>query len=234
MILPQEDKKILELKYKSPNIGSLSSSDLSKWSNALLLKIHVITGWNFPDESLMLILKDQFQKKLTESYPTVNIDEIEHAFRINETGVKDWGKSMNLFLIDEIMQPYLNRRFELSKLEEQAKQNTPQLPPSPITAQEIIDTAWNLWLSTSQLDYIDEDCYDILTTKKFINLSIEQKKELFSKANQYLIMLERESPHLYKNDTAAFRHATQRRYAKKMAVANFFTEYKTVGKTIQL
>jgi uncharacterized protein (DUF433 family) len=46
------------------------------------MKIHVITGWVIPVTSeLYTILKDQFQKKITEDYGELNPDEIEFAFR---------------------------------------------------------------------------------------------------------------------------------------------------------
>jgi hypothetical protein len=95
--------------------------DLIIWVDALLLKIHAITGWTIPEKKILTILVDQFRKKILESYPTCNPDEIEYAFRQSGTTVKDWGKSMNLSLIDEVMIPYLAKRFEISKVEEQKK-----------------------------------------------------------------------------------------------------------------
>lgn len=92
--------------------------ELNNWAKALLIKINVITGWVIPEDTLE-VLVDQFRKKLSESYPNCNPDEVEYAFRNYGTTVKDWGKQMNLSLIDEVMIPYLNRRLELSKIEEQ-------------------------------------------------------------------------------------------------------------------
>ena len=88
---------------------------------ALLLKVHVITGWVIPDTRLMNILVDQFEKKLMEDYSSLNTEEIEYAFRKGGTIVKDWGKGMNLSLIDEVLSPYLNNRLRVSADEEKRK-----------------------------------------------------------------------------------------------------------------
>jgi len=106
----------------------MNEQELSLWGNTLLLKIHVITGWVIPDSDLLVILVDQFQKKLIESYPDMNTDEIEFAFRQSGTTVKDWGKAMNLSLIDEVLLPYLGERKILSHELEERKAP----PPAPV------------------------------------------------------------------------------------------------------
>lgn len=128
MTLPAEstpEGKILSLKYKGKRIGEMNEAEVSLWSKSLLLKIHVITGWVIPELELMTILVEQFQKKLIESYGNMNPEEIEYAFRNSGTTVKDWGKQMNLSLIDEVLIPYLSERLRLShELEER------NLPPT--------------------------------------------------------------------------------------------------------
>jgi hypothetical protein len=117
--LTPAEKQMLSLKYKSKRIGDMKESEISKWTKALLMKIHVITGWVIPVTSeLYTILKDQFQKKITEDYGELNPDEIEFAFRSRGTTVEDWGKEMNLNLIDKILLPYLHDRYKLSETEE--------------------------------------------------------------------------------------------------------------------
>lgn len=97
----------------------MNQDEVNLWSKSLLLKIHVITGWTIPASDLLIILIDQFQKKLVENYSNINIEEIEFAFRNSGTTVKDWGKAMNLSLIDEVLIPYINQRVRLSiELEE--------------------------------------------------------------------------------------------------------------------
>ena len=91
-----------------------------------MVKIHVITGWVLPAPEMIGIFIDQFAKKLVEDYATLNVDEVEYAFRSIGTGVKDWGKSMNLSLIDEVLTEYVHQRFELSKIEERQKEKPVQ------------------------------------------------------------------------------------------------------------
>lgn len=100
----------------------MAPAELFNQAATLLVKIHVITGWEIPQKELMDILIDQFCKKILESYPKINTDEIEYAFRNKPIEIKEWGKAMNLSLIDEVIQPYLSMRFEVSKIEEQKKQ----------------------------------------------------------------------------------------------------------------
>lgn len=104
----------------------MNDREVMMWGKSLLLKIHVITGWTIPDKDLLVILVDQFQKKLVESYPDMNTDEIEFAFRQSGTTVKDWGKAMNLSLIDEVLLPYLGERKILSHELEERKVPPPQ------------------------------------------------------------------------------------------------------------
>jgi len=72
---------------------------------------------------------------LVESYPNCNTDEIEYAFRTHGSAVKDWGKQMNLSLIDEVMGIYLERRLAVSRFEE-----SQQKPVQKIyTDEELLD-----------------------------------------------------------------------------------------------
>lgn len=109
---------MLQLKYVSKPIGTFLNHT---WCKALLLKIHVITGWKIPDDEMLDILIDQFSKKMLEDYPQLNVDEIEYAFRSIGTKIKDWGKSMNLSLIEEVLSDYASERYELSQREERKK-----------------------------------------------------------------------------------------------------------------
>ena len=118
-ICSESEIKLIELKYKSAPIGKLEN--IESWGKALMVKIHIITGWVIPEKDLLPVFIDQFTKKLLEEYENLNVDEIEYAFRSLGTTVKDWGKSMNLALIDEVLRPYLHQRFEASTAEERAK-----------------------------------------------------------------------------------------------------------------
>lgn len=94
---------------------------LTTAAEILLLKIHVITGWVVPASKLLSILSDQFAKKLAEDYGMLNTEEIEYAFRKSGTTIQDWGKEMNLNLLDQVLLPYLNLRLAASATEEQIK-----------------------------------------------------------------------------------------------------------------
>lgn len=153
---------MIELKYKSPQIRSLSLVDLLLQGKAMLLKIHVITGWSIPGDELMGILVDQFVKHLSEKYINLNIDEIEYAFRQHGTTTKDWGKSMNLNLVDTVLIPYTNNRFLLSQDEEKVK----FIPPEQkiFTDEELDDSAredaerqYQLFLQGYELQALETD-----------------------------------------------------------------------------
>lgn len=174
--LEPDEQKVIELKYKSKQIGSMSEVEVLTWAKALLIKIHVITGWTIvDDESMMSILVDQFQKKMVESYANVNPDEIEFAFR-NNTTVKDWGKAMNLSLIDQVMIPYLDRRFQLSAIEEQKKKPL-ELPAVQISDEEFIEAVFTVYRLNKDWMQIPVLAYKVLEEK--MNLSKEEKKRIF-------------------------------------------------------
>src|SRR5690606_31250336 len=121
------------------------------------------------------ILRDQFRQKLLESYPTVNCDEVEYAFRKN-TDVKDWGKKMNLALIDEVMIPYLAERSEASRMEETeaVKLMLPGIPCEEVSDEEIVQYSRDIFKSTNNWKFISVKCYAILK----IELSPEEKEEI--------------------------------------------------------
>lgn len=119
-----EEKVIIQKKYASKKFKFLNATDLIYTIQNLILKIHVITGWVLPADEIMNILIDQFLKKITEEYLELNPEEVEFAFRNKGTSLKDWGKEINLNLIDEILRDYLEERFSISKKEE-------NLHPSP-------------------------------------------------------------------------------------------------------
>ena len=135
---PQE-KRIVDLKYKSLQIGNMVEGDLMIWGKSLLLKIHVITGWTIPASDEMLnVLIDQFTKYLFERYPELNPDEIEYAFRKSGTVIEDWGKNLNLNLVDKVLVPYLNERYKVSEMEEKLKHGNPE---QKIFSQEELDNS---------------------------------------------------------------------------------------------
>jgi len=137
----------------------MPSEQLVLHAQALLLKIHVITGWRIPEnETLLAILQDQFYKKLVEDYWMVNVQEIEYAFRRFGTTIKDWGKDVNLNLIDTVLIQYLAERKSVSDIEEQIK----QLPEKPKPSTEQV-------LSLTR-EYVEFKYQQFLTGKTSFNI----------------------------------------------------------------
>lgn len=183
---------IIEAKYKSKRFFEMDFSELDRWTKALLLKIHSITGWVIPDNGMYKILVDQFRKKIGESYFNCNPDEIEFAFRNYGTMVKDWGKNMNLSLIDEVMREYLERRFEVSRHEEQmADKSVLQMEYK----EDLSDKAMMDWYNSTHKKYTeDKDAkfeflplmiYDWLVNSGRINKANKEKNAYMKEAVLY-------------------------------------------------
>lgn len=130
------------MKYKSRPFSALSEPELLLHGKALLSKIHVITGWTIPNSpELLTILVDQFVKTLIEKYPKLNTDEVEYAFRQQGTAIQDWGKAMNLNLIDSVLEPYTALRFRISEDERRIKEGNSGLEQKIFTQEELDDSA---------------------------------------------------------------------------------------------
>lgn len=154
------------------------------WAKGLLMKIHVITGWILPADEFLAILVEQFDKKLTESFPKVNPDEMEYAFR-NAEGIKNWGKHLNISLIDEVMGSYLSKRANISRIEEtQIKELTNPVP-------EMSDD--ELWDETEKavkkggypVDLIPPGLYEWMDSIGCILTNKEEKLKYMERATLY-------------------------------------------------
>lgn len=147
----------------------------------LIITINAITGWAIPSPSVASVLDEQFAKKMVEGYANVNAEEVKYAFRTYGTTVKDWGKSMNLSLIDEVMIPYLEARSEVSRMEEEKKSK--ELPaPQNNMSDETMD-AWlrdqkELVLSGKmKIEFMPVMLYDYLANKGVLNPTNKEKSE---------------------------------------------------------
>jgi len=120
-VLTDDEKIVIQKKYASKKFKYFNEVEMLFAVKNILLKIHVITGWVLPMAELMNVLIDQLTKKIREDYSELNQDEVEYAFRNKGTVLKDWGKEMNLNLIDEILVSYLDSRYAISKKEEEMK-----------------------------------------------------------------------------------------------------------------
>ena len=120
--MTSEEKDMYAIKYAARPIKDLPAAELPKYAKALIFRIHTISGWNVPDDDFFLnALVSEFTKLLTESYKDLNVEEIAYAVRNYGLEVKDWGKNMNLSLIDKPIAEYRRVRQCLSEVEERKK-----------------------------------------------------------------------------------------------------------------
>lgn len=178
-----EENKLIELKYAAKTFGKMDDNERQLSAYQILLKIHAITGWTIPASELMDILVGQFEKKLSENYANVNEQEVEYAFRNRGIEVKDWGKAMNLGLIDEVMIPYLANRFELSRAEETLNKSAMIEEKKEITDDEMM--VWiDEWSAKTEIniELIPLMFYDFLIEKGILKISSQEKWEALDKA----------------------------------------------------
>lgn len=183
-----QENKVIEKKYASTTFGNMSTDERKLCAYSLVLKISAITGWTIPvADQILDILVDQFEQKLNESYRSVNQQEIEYAFRNRGIEVKDWGKALNLTMIDEVMIPYLEHRFELSKTEESLRS---RFNKNIEEKKELTDQEWDEWLEDIrkyEIKLIPCSAYDYLVKKGLINLSVKVKHEYMNRAITQLL-----------------------------------------------
>lgn len=196
----------------------MAQKELQMACKRLLLKINFITGWPlYDDPEDQAILEEQFTLKLKESYPYVNCDEIEFAFR-NNTSVKDWGKNINLAMIDEVMIPYLEKRAEASKVEEQVKmKNLPQPEPEEVTEEDILEIAQGC--SSYNWKLIPKRAYSILSKQGKLNLTEEEKTQIRASVNLELNKMAAEDKNLF---THTSRESMFDTLCKQLSVGQFF------------
>jgi hypothetical protein len=199
----------------------MSGDELDRTADAALIKIHAMTGWHFPDPASAEILKDQFQKKMQESYANVNAEEMEYAFRTYGTTVKDWGKSMNLSLIDEVMIPYMDLRFAVSRLEEtkQFKEIEHKEDLSDKAMQDWYSDVSKKLIEGMDLQMLPVMLYDWLDKKGTFELDSKTKWAYIEKAKKMLIEQEIE-PDAEK----------QKNLAKRIVLNNYIWNEHNKGK----
>ena len=246
--LNQEEQKILQLKYSKPQIKFIGVSELQLHTQALLLKIHVITGWKLTDDEIKLnILEDQFIHKLKEDYGSVNVDEIEYAFRKYGKHFKEWGKELNLNLIDEVMDEYLKHRNIVSDLEERLLE--PPKAEKPTDEQILSDKRESIeeyyqdflngkkhsfkllpHFAIAQLaldDYCSYDLYEMFVekAKELIGKEILNEIEDLKLRRKNSLVTDKENE-LCELDITSDRVI---KLSKKMALLYFFSEAKRKG-----
>lgn len=197
----------------------MTGLEQSTWTKALLIKIHVITGWVLPSGDLQTVLINQLGKHLIENYADVNPDEVEFAFRKWGTTTKDWGKQMNLSLIDEVLLPYIILRGHVSQLEESAKA-TKELPAPEEGVNDQTMQEWLLQTKATPLavDFMPVMLYDWLVSKGELQPSNETKRVYLQKAvayRQYTIQ------QAYEKDMTKENHEALCRFNQMKAAGEF-------------
>lgn len=244
-----EELKVLEVKYIQPVIKKLTAEDLYLHTQALLLKIHVITGWKLPEnEALLTILQDQVGKKLVEDYGSVNMAEIEFAFRKYGTSIKDWGKDVNLSFLDTVMLQYLKERQAVSDLEERMKEAPEKPKPTDeqvlSLSRENIELKYQKYLAgNTSFNMIPDTSLATLALDGFCPFDlykdfVDKAKEYIEKSKRNAIeeyklalknnMVERERKELAELTTESIPVIL---LAKKMAVVYCFYRFKAAGYT---
>jgi len=177
----------------------MDDEQINRNGKALLIRISVITGWVLPTDEMLSILVDQFKKKMIESYANCNAEEVEYAFRNFGHFAKDWGKQMNLNLIDEVMRPYLEKRRQQSVVEEHAA--PPLLIGTP--AESISHFSMVRWLAREMRyvrtgkpwEFIPVELYDYFDKLGVIKATNEVKYSYLQQAvARRAAQLEKEAP----------------------------------------
>lgn len=201
----------------------LNDAELLKTTAVLILKIYIITGWVVPNNELKHILIHQLSKKIKESYGNVNEAEVEYAFRNNLT-VKDWGKSMNLVLIDQVLSDYLEKRSDVSRAEESYRLRLEAPPPDPkeeeLSDEDFIEANRSVFTLTKQYGLIAPGCYDILVKQGKINLTLEEKEEIKKKVTVNFFAAENKEN--IKSMSYKERESNIRMDCKKWCTAEYF------------
>jgi hypothetical protein len=187
-LMPQE-KTVLALKYSAKRFGIMDEVERDLMANKAILVISLITGWTVPARlDFMDVLIEQFSKKMLESYSNLNIEEVEYAFRNKGLDIKDWGKALNLALIDEVLQPYLHNRADLSLQEEKISSQLP-IENNEKQTEPMSDQEWDEWLqdiAKYKLNMIPCDSYEYLVRKEKVNLTKEEKTTYMDRAVNHI------------------------------------------------
>ena len=116
--LDKEERDVLIKKYEGKRICEMNENEIIVGAELSLFDISVITGWVIPDHEVYKEkLITQLVLKLKESYHDMNFSEISYAMRKYCSEVEDYGKSVNLALIDKVVKKYKAERMVVSEIE---------------------------------------------------------------------------------------------------------------------
>lgn len=246
--LSKDEQQLLAVKYEKPPIAKMTDDELILHTQGIMFKVHVITGWEIPDDEFYVsVLKDQLFKKLKEDYAHVSVSEIEYAFRTYGTSVKDWGKSMNLKLFDEVMNMYLTARKVINEYEERLAPALPQAPPSPTEIlnmkRELVESLYQGFLKgRTSFKLFPEDGIDTLIQDQYCSSDLYQdfvNNAQDTLAKSYLQQIEQARLAIRKNEVKQLEerlaaladddNVEVKILSKKMALMYCFYKFKRAG-----
>lgn len=136
--LPPESQQIVSDKYAGRPIFKLQDAEINTQAADCLRRIHVITGWNLPDDiQYVKALLEEFVIKLKTDFYMMNFVEVIAAVR-KYGNIVDWGKNMNLALLSIPLAKYCLEREQVSYEEEKQKM-AGLLPPQTVLTDDQLD-----------------------------------------------------------------------------------------------
>lgn len=121
----------------APAFKYMIESEKSSAINEMLINICGITGWTVPSDEMLLVFINQMNIKISESFYYMNVSEILYAFRTYGSQVKNWGSSMSVVLINQVIDLYKEERDRVVKTVINAV-DAKQLPPP----QKMTESDW--------------------------------------------------------------------------------------------
>lgn len=230
-MLPQE-AQMVEMKYAAKRFGLMNDTEIDLAATKLIITVSVITGWTPPPGEFCIALEAQLVKKIRESYQFLNMEEVEYAFRQKALNMKDWGKVINISMLDDVLARYLDERFDLSHQEERVRMH-----PKIEEKKELSEEEREEWLQEisceKNIHKIQSIGYDLLVKSKKINLSSKEKNNLMLRAVDfvgntiYADINTREGAEFHKmkkeGEFSATVTATLITFAKRIAVFDYYS-----------
>jgi hypothetical protein len=181
--LTERERQVFKTKTAAPAFATISPSDRLKAAEIALVSICIVTGWSYPeDERVEKLLVSEFAAKLGESYRMLNLEEIKFAVR--NGSARDWGgKQINLGMVDELIQVYLNERRQVERFIESKTLALP--PPAEEITNEDLWEAYSIWVPRGQTQphFIPEDLYWwAIQTGRMAEPSKDEKTSIYQRA----------------------------------------------------
>ena len=119
--MPEQEREVIKLKYAEKFFAALNPDELRAFAIAIIKRITIITGWITPEtKDDRSLLYNELAAFLLQSWPRYNSEEVVYAIRRYGLTIKDWGRGVNLQLINEALLAYRDERQRASDLEERA------------------------------------------------------------------------------------------------------------------